>query len=95
MKKLFFLLMLPAAVQAAPYIELGISHNFEAHEYRCIKGNKYGQCSKTPLGSVELGYEQPFLYGKVSGFLKHQSSLQETDHGMNEVGASYRYTFGK
>jgi len=97
MKWLMFLLLLPLAAYAGPYLELGLS---KVDGESCIQNVDVGtarmndytyryysaSCSESPLGSVAIGYS----YKGFSAEIEHYSSLKDHDYGLNLFSIKYR-----
>lgn len=81
MKYLIFFLSFPAL--AEPYVDLSL----EVHDkQRDSFWQKDGVPIDNTIGSIELGYE----YKNYSIFLKHSSSTQQRDSGLNTLGIKVR-----
>jgi len=77
------LLLLCSSVQAGPYIDLSLEiHNEKKDSF----WQRDGIPIDNAIGGIELGYE----YKGYSVFLRHLSSLNQKDTGLNTIGIKVR-----
>lgn len=77
------LVLLSFSVQSEIYLDLSAEihdKNYDSFYQR------NGEHIKNFIGSVELGYE----FEKYSVFIKHSSSVQQEDTGLNTIGIKIR-----
>jgi hypothetical protein len=81
--KYVILFLISFTAQAELYLDLGM----EAHyEYEDTFYQRNGEPIKNLIGSVELGYE----IKNASIFVRHSSSVQQHDIGLNTIGIKFR-----
>jgi hypothetical protein len=77
------LLLISFSVQAEIYLDLSMEAHYE--EYDSFR-QRNGEPIKNLIGSAELGYTD----GNYSVFVRHSSSVQQEDMGMNTIGIKFR-----
>jgi len=81
--KYLILLLSPFPVYADAYIDLSAEMHKEASDSFYQRN---GQPIKNIIGGVEVGYE----YNGYSVFVRHMSSVQQEDKGLNTIGIKVR-----
>lgn len=79
MKRYLLILLLPVTATAQPYFDVGLSYFQQAEARPQVKLNN-------PLGHAEAGYR----HKRIKVFIRHTSSIPDSDYGINEVGVSMR-----
>ena len=94
--KLAALLLIPAAVSAQPFVEVGVGVGVggciarHGDVPRVVEKRPAARCSGNPLGIVAIGYE---ISDQWRVQLEHWSSVAERDRGAEILSIRYRYTF--